>query len=43
MRCSLMGVSTSVSAVMNSKHLHYSRKPVRLKDGEEGGKESVQL
>lgn len=43
-RCSLMGVSASVLAVMNSKHLHYSRKPVRLKDGEEGregGRERV--
>lgn len=40
MRCGLMGVEASVSAVMNSKHLHYSRKPVRLRDGEEGRKES---
>lgn len=35
-RCSLMGVEASVSDVMNCKHLHYSRKPARLKDGEEG-------
>ncbi len=38
MRCGLMGVEASVSAVMNSKHLHYSRKPVRLRDGEEEGR-----
>lgn len=40
MRRGLMGVEASVSVVMNSKHLHCSRKPVRLKDGEEGRKES---
>lgn len=40
MRCGLMGVEASVWAVMNSKHLHYSRKPARLRDGEEGRKES---
>ncbi|KAI9528786.1 hypothetical protein NQZ68_017385 [Dissostichus eleginoides] len=28
MRCGLMGVEASVSAVMNSKHLRYSRKPL---------------
>lgn len=31
MCCSLMGVWVSISAEMNSKHLHYSRKPARLK------------
>lgn len=30
-RCSLMGVQASVSAVMNCKHLHNSRKPARWK------------
>lgn len=31
MRRGLMGVEASVSAVMNSEHLHYSRKAVRLR------------
>lgn len=29
-----------LSAVMNSKHLHYSRKAERLRDGDEGREES---
>lgn len=38
-----MGVEASVSAVMNSEHLHYSRKAVRLRREErrQRGRERV--